>query len=185
MKQMFANWKSFFASNRDYRAYPDKYTGKPRIPGYTKASAREVILTNQDCEIKDRKYLKLPKTKLRLHMGKLGGTDVDLKQVRIVPKYGQYAVELVFACPWEAKDVVKENVMAIDLGIEVILTEEAYTPKASFLDRDPLPKVEEGVASAFSGIRMHRGLYRSRRGLIHADVNAAANDAKSIPESIR
>ncbi|SMF63816.1 transposase, IS605 OrfB family, central region, partial [Paenibacillus uliginis N3/975] len=42
---------------------------------------------------------------------------------------------------------------AAALGIEVILTEEAYTSKASFLDHDPLPKYEEGVTRAFSGKR--------------------------------
>jgi len=40
---------------------------------------------------------------------------------------------------------------AAELGIKVILTEEAYTSKASFLDGDPLPKYEEGVIRTFSG----------------------------------
>ena len=69
---------------------------------------------------------------------------------------------------------------AAALGIEVILTEEAYTSKASFLDRDPLPKFEEGATRTFSGRRIHRGLYRSRNGLIHADVNAAANIMRKV-----
>ena len=313
MKGVFANWSSFFASMKEYRAHPDKYIGRPRIPGYTRANAKEVVLTNQDCEIKERKYLKLPMTKQRLNIGKLGGTDGTLKQVRILPKYGQYVIELVFACLAEAADVNKENVLAIDLGIdqlativtntghrpicvkdkpikavnqyynkltahytgilrqgkqpqegahtskrlerlhlkrhlrikdvfhkashyivrfaaeqeigtivigyspgwkmepgmgrrnnqsfchiphqmlvsmirykaaalgiEVIFTEEAYTSKASFLDGDPLPKYEEGVARTFSGRRIHRGLYRSRNGSIHADVNAAVNIMRKV-----
>ena len=314
MKGVFANWSSFFTSMKEYRAHPDKYTGRPRIPGYTRAKAKEVVLTNQDCEIKESKYLKLPLTKQRLNIGKLGFTDGTLKQVRIIPKYGQYVMELVFSvCLPEAADVNKENVLAIDmgidqlativtntghrpvcvrgkpikainqyynkskahytgilrrekqphegahtsrrlerlhlkrhlrikdtfhkasryivrlaaeqkigkivigynpgwkmepgmggrnnqsfchiphqmlvsmirykaavLGIEVILTEEAYTSQASFLDGDPLPKYEEGVTRAFSGRRIHRGLYRSRSGLIHADVNAAANIMRKV-----
>jgi putative transposase len=66
------------------------------------------------------------------------------------------------------------------LGIEVILTEESYTSKASFLDRDPLPKYKEGVSRTFSGRRIHRGLYRSEKGLIHADVNGAANILRKV-----
>lgn len=69
---------------------------------------------------------------------------------------------------------------AESLGIEVILTEEAYTSQASFLDRDPLPKFEGGVIQTFSGKRVHRGLYRSRNGLIHADVNGAANILRKV-----
>ena len=181
LKGVLANWSSFFSSMKDYRAHPDKYAGRPHIPGYTRVKAKEVMLTNQDCEIKDRKYLKLPMTKQRLNIGKLGCTDGTLKQVRIIPKYGQYVMELVFSvCQAEVADVIKENVLAIDLGIEVILTEEAYTSKASFLDGDPMPKYEEGVTRPFSGRRIHRGLYRSRNGLIHADVNAAANIIRKV-----
>ena len=314
MKGVLANWSSFFASIKDYRAHPDKYTGRPHIPGYTRAKAKEVVLTNQDCEIKDHKYLKLPMTKQRLNLGKLGCTDGTLKQVRILPKYGQYVIELVFSvCQPEVAEIKKENVLSIDLGIdqlativtntghrpicvkgkpikainqyynqlkaqytgilrqgkqphegahtsrrlerlhlkrhlrvkdtfhkasryivrfaaeqkigtivigynpgwkmesgmgrrnnqafchiphqmlvsmirykavalgiEVILTEEAYTSKASFLDGDPLPEYEEGGTRTFSGRRIHRGLYRSRNGLIHADVNAAANIMRKV-----
>jgi len=313
MKRVFSNWQSFYASLKEHRANPDKYTGRPRIPGYTRAKTREVILTNQDCEIKDHKYLKLPKTKHRLNIGKLGYTDGQFKQVRIIPRYGKYVIELVFACTTEETTVKIENVLAIDLGmnrlativtntghrpvcvkgkslkainqyynklkshytailrqgihpkegshtskrleqlhlkrhlrvkdmfhktshymvklakeerigtivigynqgwknqsergrrnnqsfchiphqmlvsmirykaeawgIEVILTEEAYTSKASFLDRDPLPKLEEGAAVSFSGKRVHRGLYRSRNSLIHADVNGAANIMRKV-----
>ncbi|THF78013.1 RNA-guided endonuclease InsQ/TnpB family protein [Cohnella fermenti] len=315
MKGVFANWQSFFASIKDYLVHPDKYSGWPRIPGYTRAKAKEVVLTNQDCEIKDRKYLKLPMTKQRLNIGKLGCMDGKLKQVRILPRYGQYVMELVLSvCPTEVADSKKEHVLAIDLGvdqlatlvtntghkpicvkgkqikafnqyynklkahytrilregkqphegahtskrlerlhlkrhrrikdtfhkasryivrfaaeqeigtivigynqtwkmapgmgrrnnqsfchiphqmlvsmirykaaalgIEVILTEEAYTSKASFLDGDPVPKYEEGVIRIFSGRRIHRGLYRSRNNsLIHADVNAAANIMRKV-----
>ena len=123
MKGVFANWQSFFSSMKDYRAHPDKYAGRPHIPGYTRAKAKEVVLTNQDCEIKDRKYLKLPITRHRLNIGKLGCTDGTLKQVRILPKYGQYVMELVFSvCLTEVADVNKERVLAIDPGIDQLAT---------------------------------------------------------------
>jgi len=122
MKNVFASWQSFFAGIKDYRANPDKYTGRPHIPGYARSGTKEVILTNQDCQIKDRKYLKLPKTKHRLNIGKLGYIDGALKMVRIVPRYGQYVMELVFNCSAETVDVKKEKAMAIDLGINQLAT---------------------------------------------------------------
>jgi IS605 OrfB family transposase len=69
------------------------------------------------------------------------------------------------------------------VGIEVILTEEAYTSKASFYDHDPLPLHGE-VPPKFSGRRKHRGLYISKDGFaINADVNASLNiGRKVIPE---
>ena len=60
-------------------------------------------------------------------------------------------------------------------GINVILTEESYTSKASFLDGDRLSKSE------FSGKRVKRGLYKSREGtLINADVNGAGNIIRKV-----
>ncbi|CEI83334.1 hypothetical protein BN997_03240 [Oceanobacillus oncorhynchi] len=43
--------------------------------------------------------MKFPKTKERLNIGKLGFTEGRLKQVRLIPKYGHYVVELVFQVP--------------------------------------------------------------------------------------
>lgn len=65
-------------------------------------------------------------------------------------------------------------------GISVQFTEEAYTSKASFLDGDPLPMYGEGQAVKFSGTRVYRGLYRSLKSLINADVNGAANILRKV-----
>ncbi|MCD9025544.1 RNA-guided endonuclease InsQ/TnpB family protein [Cohnella silvisoli] len=313
MKSVLQNWKSFFASIKDYRQHPEKYQGKPSIPSYSRAKEKEIQFTNQDCILKEGKFLKFPKTKQRLNIGKLGNTEGKLKQVRVVPRYGQYVVELIFECPVETKMVDKERYMGIDLGIDnlativtttgskpvlvkgkhvkainqyynkrkahfmgilrhgkqpregqhtskrlerlhqmrhrkikdlfhkasrhivqlavdqnigtiiigqnrgwkqasdigkrnnqsfchiphhmltsmirykaaeqgidVQITEEAYTSKASFLDHDPLPRYEEGKTWTSSGKRICRGLYKSLKGLINADVNGAANILRKV-----
>ena len=63
------------------------------------------------------------------------------------------------------------------VGIQVQITEESYTSKASFLDADPLPVYgAAGQLPAFSGRRVKRGLYRAADGRhINADVNGAYN----------
>ena len=69
--------------------------------------------------------------------------------------------------------------MASKFGIRVILNEESYTSKASFLDNDELPVYGKVNHFGFSGKRIHRGLYQSKDGLlINADVNAACNILK-------
>ena len=69
-------------------------------------------------------------------------------------------------------------------GIRVVLTEESYTSKASFLDLDPLPKCDDTDIPEFSGYRECRGLYK-RKGIserINADVNGSYNIMrKAIP----
>ena len=60
-------------------------------------------------------------------------------------------------------------------GINVICREESYTSKSSFLDLDPIPDLKEKNVD-FSGIRIQRGLYRSKNGsIINADVNGSYN----------
>ena len=67
--------------------------------------------------------------------------------------------------------------------ITLILQEESYTSKSSFLDDDILPvydpSLEEKPKYKFKGIREERGLYKTQEGkYINADVNAAANIIK-------
>jgi IS605 OrfB family transposase len=68
-------------------------------------------------------------------------------------------------------------------GIDVTFTEEAYTSRASFFDRDPLPEHGEEKPE-FSGRRKYRGLYVSKDGFaVNADVNGSLNiGRKVIPE---
>ena len=61
-------------------------------------------------------------------------------------------------------------------GIPVIVTEESYTSKCSFLDDEDICKHEEYV-----GKRIKRGLYKASDGrLINADVNGALNILKKV-----
>ena len=66
-------------------------------------------------------------------------------------------------------------------GIEYMLQEESYTSKASFFDRDDLPlyNADNPQEYIFSGKRVKRGLYMTKKGnLINADVNGALNILK-------
>jgi len=72
------------------------------------------------------------------------------------------------------------------VGIQVLITEESYTSKASFLDADPLPVYDPAHPSpAFSGKRVKRGLYRAANGRpINADVNGSYNILrKALPDA--
>jgi putative transposase len=69
------------------------------------------------------------------------------------------------------------------VGISVIVTEEAYTSKASFLDRDEIPPYDPRRTEPlhFSGRRVSRGMYQaSGKRLINADVNGSLNIARKV-----
>lgn len=65
-------------------------------------------------------------------------------------------------------------------GIELIMQEESYTSKCSFLDDEPICKHEEYI-----GKRTKRGLFKSGNGtIINADVNGSYNIIKkAIPDA--
>lgn len=71
------------------------------------------------------------------------------------------------------------------VGIKVIINEESYTSKASFLDLDNIPNYKKDVKHTFSGKRIKRGLYKSAKGiLINADLNGSYNILrKAIPNA--
>lgn len=65
-------------------------------------------------------------------------------------------------------------------GIKVIVREESYTSKCSFIDNEEICKHE-----IYKGKRIKRGLYKSEKGvLINADLNGALNILrKEVPNS--
>ena len=60
-------------------------------------------------------------------------------------------------------------------GIEVIETEESYTSKCSFFDNEYPCKQE-----TYNGERIFRGLFKSSKGFINADLNGALNIIKKV-----
>ena len=63
-------------------------------------------------------------------------------------------------------------------GIVFVKQEESYTSKASFWDKDDIPtyNADNPQEYEFSGKRIHRGLYKTKDGIMcNADVNGALN----------
>lgn len=59
-------------------------------------------------------------------------------------------------------------------GIDVVVQEESYTSKCSFLDDEPICKHE-----TYLGKRIKRGLFKASDGkIINADINGSANILK-------
>ena len=61
-------------------------------------------------------------------------------------------------------------------GINIVLTEESYTSKCSFLDDE-----EIGRHETYKGKRVKRGLFKSNKGiLINADLNGSLNILRKV-----
>lgn len=83
---------------------------------------REVVFTNQVCKFQD-KYIRFPKTSLKLNIGKLFGHINNLKEVRVSPAYGKFKVEIVTEQSEPTPEHINNNrYMSIDLGIHNVAT---------------------------------------------------------------
>lgn len=114
------NWKSFFASIKDYNNNPSKYLGRPKLPKYKPKNGRNVlILTNQNCKIKNG-YIKFPKK----FKGLLIKTKIrkGLQQVRIIPKDKYLVIEIVYKIEDIEQLVDNGRYVGIDLGLDNFAT---------------------------------------------------------------
>ncbi|MCG3217426.1 MAG: transposase [Candidatus Heimdallarchaeota archaeon] len=101
----------------------------------------------------------------------LGYNDGWKQKISIGKKNNQTFVGIPFL-----NLVRKIQYKAEDEGIRVVLTEESYTSKCSFLDNEPIEK-----HSSYAGRRVHRGLFRSANDIeINADCNGAGNIGRKV-----
>lgn len=99
------------------------------------------------------------------------GKNEGWKQNINIGKETQTFVQIPFA-----RFIDKIVYRAEGLGIKIVLQEESYTSKSSFIDNDYIPTYGKNDKCTFSGKRVKRGLYKSKEGIeIHADLNGAYN----------
>lgn len=112
------NWVSFFRAVKDWAKNNDKYLGRPKLPHYKPKDGRSIaVFTNQQCTIKNG-YIKFPKSDFRV---KTSITD-NLQQVRIVPKYSIYVIEIIYKIETPKVKTAHERIAGIDLGLSNLVT---------------------------------------------------------------
>lgn len=185
------NFKSFFKLLRKKKE--GKYTEKIHIPKYLDKQGRFIaIFTTTSLSTKREKgIIKLPKQYTFTATTKQN----NIQQVRFVPKANHHAVSnnintivIGYNKGWKQEvnigKVNNQKFVAIPFkqliemirykaqlkGINVIITEESYTSKCSFIDKEKICKHREYI-----GERTKRGMFVSPQWEINADVNAALN----------
>jgi putative transposase len=131
-----------------------------RIDHYLHTASRQII----DLLVKERISTpvigKNPEWKQEVEMGKRNNqTFVQIPHARFIDMLS-YKAHLV--------------------GIRVLIVEESYTSKCSFLDKEPIGKHER-----YLGKRVKRGLFRAANGqCINADVNGSYNIIRKVAPEI-
>lgn len=139
------NLRSYFASIKDYKKNPTKYTGMPRFPKFRKSGERfQVIFTNQSAKLDGQIINIASKTfENKLFIRLRTNSAKKLCQVVFAPRNDHFLVYVIY----EADDLVisqsSNKVAAIDIGLTNLATvtfSEKYEP---ILYRSDLVKINK------------------------------------------
>jgi putative transposase len=101
----------------------------------------------------------------------IGKNDGWKQQIRLGKRTNQHFVFIP-----HARFIQMLTYKAELVGIRVLVSEESYTSKSSFLDLEPVAKHE-----SYAGRRVKRGLFRARDGrCLNADINGAYNILRKV-----
>ena len=122
-KETVTEFESWLKALAAYQKDPSSFTGKPKMPKYTRTDRRTVTMTNQDCVVYEGKNgalsLKLPMTKERLNVVLPSGAV--LKEVKISPYYSGYEIIAVYETECETEACDRAFAAGIDLGVNNII----------------------------------------------------------------
>ena len=127
LKEAATVFKAWLSAVREYKRYPERFLGLPRMPKYLKSGAHTFCVTNQDAVLypvyRNGAYtgqeLKLPKLKERLFLRNIPA-DCTLKEVHVKPYYGKYPLLLTLETEDTAVLSGTGNLAGVDLGTDNI-----------------------------------------------------------------
>ena len=125
LKLLDGNWKSFFASIKDWGKNKDKFLGRPKLPKYLKKDSNFLlILTNQNCKIRDG-IIQFPKTFKGFTITPRfikKENFVSFQQIRCIPKKNRIIVELIYKINVLEKKADNQRYIGIDIGVDNLVT---------------------------------------------------------------
>lgn len=179
------NWKSFFASIKDWKKHPGKYPGRPKLPKYLKKEGRYLlILTNQNCRLKDD-MIHFPKS-FEGFTVKAAFTEkpsfLELNQVRIIPHRNKLAVEIVYTVKLQTQKRDNGRHIGIDMGVNNLMTVcNSFGGAAFIVNGKPVKAVNQFYNKEISHYReicrrMNGRDYSERMDMLTEKRNARIDD---------
>ena len=116
------DWISFFRLIKTQKKDKSKSLGRSKFPKYKKKDGEHLLIfTNQNRRIRDG-WVTFPK---KCNFGleiKTRIKNEDLQQIKIIPKGYGYILEIVYNKEINPKELDKERVVGIDLGLRNVIT---------------------------------------------------------------
>ena len=137
------NLRGYFASIKDYKKNPKKYTGRPRFPKFRKSGERfQVIFTNQTAKLDDQVVNIAPRTFENKLSIKLRTTSIKkLCQVVFSPRNNYFLAYVIYEVEDATVSQKSNKVAAIDIGLKNLATVTFSEEDDPILYRSDLMKI--------------------------------------------
>ena len=139
-----ANWKSFFATIKDWKSNKSKYKGKPNLPKYLDKKGKfNAIFIDESFRIKNNKLKLSTLNKININ------TKIEFKEiieVNIKPlPTGKYKINISYNKNEEKLKQNNNNYCSIDLGLNNLMTLTSNKPglKPVLVNGRPLKSINQ------------------------------------------
>lgn len=120
IKFAYKAMKSFHKASAQYKKYPEKFNGQPKLPKYKKELA-PVYFTYVTCRLKNDGHIHFNNNIINPIKTTITNAK-SIKQVRIIPQATCFVVEVVYEKETTDALLNKQNFLSIDLGINNLAT---------------------------------------------------------------
>lgn len=121
-------WVGYFQSRKEYREHPEKFRGKPKIPGYIRTDGATAWWTSQTAKLliqKGKAYLRFVNCKELLCIGKASAfTGLSYVKTEVKPYHGQFCILVTFKDHTREVPVPEQpsRILGVDIGLDNLLT---------------------------------------------------------------
>lgn len=125
LKTLDKSIKSYFNALKEYKAHPEKFTGKPQLPNWNKGKYRQLIFTNQSAVIKNGNIFVSKTIKFSIpQYDRYKDLISNFNQIRILPKRKGTVLEceIVYEIPETHFNLDYERHASIDFGVDNLVT---------------------------------------------------------------
>ena len=179
------NWKSFFASIKEWSAHKEKYSGRPKLPKYLKKNGNFLlIMTNQNCKLKDEK-IHFPKSFQGFALTPKFTEKENVKsfqQIRLIPKRNRIISEIIYNIKVQEQKPDNQRYIGIDIGVDNLATVCNNTGEQAFIiNGKPLKSINQYYNKTISHYReickrMNSSDYSERMDRLTEKRNAKVDD---------
>ncbi|MFZ4813289.1 MAG: RNA-guided endonuclease InsQ/TnpB family protein [Phototrophicaceae bacterium] len=154
LQQLDHDWQAYFAALEAWKAQPEKFQGKPRLPKYKDKEQGRNLLVYTAQAISNvalrRGFVKPSGLAIRI---KTAQREVD--QVRIVPRNRHYVVEVIYSIETQAAQVNPDHVLAVDLGVDNLAALASNQPGfvPLLVNGKPLKSINQGYNKALARLK--------------------------------